>query len=265
MYITQYKNEETSMAKRAERPGDPVRLVGLLWRPTEAVSRSGLTPRRITDAAIAVADAEGIDALTIRRVAGDLGVSPMALYPHIAGRAELVELMLDAVAAEVYADGPPPADAPDWRGRVTRVAHANWAYHLAHPWTVEVSPGRPVPGPGVSAKYEAELGAFEGIGLSDLEMEHALTAVLGLVASAARTTLALRRVRAESELTDVQWWAAVGPALGQAMAGGAFPIADRVSASLGEATGLSTDPEGAFGFGLRLLLDGLEAVLAARR
>lgn len=248
------------MAKRAERPGDPVKLIGLLWKPTETVSRSGLTLRRITDAAIAVADREGLDALTLRRVAGDLGVSAMALYPYIAGRSELIEVMLDAVAAEVYASPP----AGPWRARVERIAQANWDHHMAHPWTVDVAPGRPVPGPGVSGKYEAELAALDGLGLSDLEMDRALTAILGLVSSAARGTLSLRRIREESSLTDAQWWESVGPSLGAAMAGNSYPVAQRVSASLGEATGLATDPEGAFRFGLELLLDGLSRLVDAR-
>ncbi|WP_157245094.1 TetR/AcrR family transcriptional regulator [Nonomuraea typhae] len=245
------------MAKRAERPGDPIKLIGLLWRPAEAVSRSGLTPRRITEAAIAVADGEGIDALTIRRIAGDLGVSPMALYPYIAGRPELIELMLDAVAAEVYAAGPLPAQAGAWRERVERVAHANWACHMAHPWTVELPPGRPVPGPGVSGKYEAELAAFEGIGLGDMEMDQALVAVLGLVSSTARQVLSLRRIREESTLTDRQWWESVGPVLATAMSGASYPIAERVSTTVGEATGMASDPEGSLRFGLTTFLDGL--------
>ncbi|MET9343045.1 TetR/AcrR family transcriptional regulator C-terminal domain-containing protein [Nonomuraea sp. NPDC003804] len=252
------------MAKRAERPGDPIKLIGLLWRPAEAVSRSGLTPKRITDAAIAVADQEGLDALTIRRVAGDLGVSPMALYPYIAGRSELIELMLDAVAAEVYAEGAPPAQAGPWRARAERIAQANWDHHMAHPWTVEAAPGRPVPGPGVSGKYEAELSALDGLGLSDIEMDRALTAILGLVSSAARWVISLRRIREESALTDVQWWEGVAPALAAATAGTAYPVARRVSTSLGEATGMASDPEGAFRFGLDMLLDGLARQIDAR-
>ncbi|GAA3470658.1 TetR/AcrR family transcriptional regulator [Nonomuraea roseola] len=252
------------MAKRAERPGDPAKLIGLLWRPTEAVSRSGLTPKVITRAAIALADQEGLDALTIRRVAGDLGVSTMALYPYIAGRSELVELMLDAVATEVYAHTTPPAQAGQWRARIEHIAQANWDHHMAHPWTVDIAAGRPVPGPGISGKYEIELSALDGLGLSDIEMDQTLTAILGLVSNAARETISLRRVRQESSLTDTQWWESVGPSLGKAMAGASYPVARRVAASLGEATGLATDPEGAFRFGLGMLMDGLGALIGTR-
>ncbi|MER5420261.1 TetR/AcrR family transcriptional regulator [Streptosporangium roseum] len=252
------------MAKRAERPGDPAKLIGLLWRPTETVSRSGLTPKVITRAAITLADTEGLDALTIRRVAGDLGVSTMALYPYIAGRPELVELMLDAVAAQVYAHTTPPARAGRWRVRIEHIAQANWNHHMAHPWTVDITAGRPIPGPGVSGKYEAELSALDGLGLSDIEMDQTLTAILGLVSNAARETISLRRIRQESSLTDAQWWESVGPIMGAAMAGASYPVAARVSASLGEATGLATDPEGAFRFGLGMLIDGLGALIDAR-
>lgn len=252
------------MAKRAERPGDPAKLIGLLWRPAEAASRSGLTPKIITQAAITLADDEGLDALTIRRVAAGLGVSTMALYPHIAGRSELVELMLDAVAAQVYAHTTPPAQLGTWQGRIEHIAQANWNHHMAHRWTVDIPAGRPVPGPGISGKYECELSALDGLGLSDIEMDQTLTAVLGLVSNAARETISLRRVRQESAMTDTQWWQSVGPSLGAAMAGASYPTARRVSASLGETTGLATDPEGAFRFGLGMLIDGLAHLIEAR-
>jgi AcrR family transcriptional regulator len=258
------KREEPSVAKRAERPGDPAKLIGLLWQPTEVMSRSGLTPKIITQAAITLADNEGLDALTIRRVAGDLGVSTMALYPHIAGRPELVELMLDAVAAQVYARTTPPAQIGEWQTRIEHIAQANWNHHMAHPWTVDITVGRPVPGPGASGKYETELSALDGLGLNDIEMEHVLTAILGLVSNAARETISLRRVREESSLTDTQWWESVGPSLGAAMAGASYPTARRVAASLGDTTGLATDPEGAFRFGLGMLVDGLGQLIAAR-
>lgn len=250
----------------AARTGsDPARLVGLLWTPSEAPGRTGLTVGGITATAVALADAEGLAAVTMRRVADSLGVGAMSLYTYVPGRAELVELMLDRVATEVYDGGPTPAEARaagGWRAGVGRVADANWAHHLTHRWTVDVPPARPVLGPGVSGKYEAELAALDGIGLEDLEIEHVLATVVGLVAYAARWRIGLDRVRAESGLTDEQWWRVVGPSLGAAMQGRSYPLAERVGTAVGEAVNAADDPELSMRYGLDRLLDGVAARLA---
>ena len=247
------------MTRRAERQVDTLKLIGLLWREPPAGSRSGISTRSITTLAIDLADREGIDAVTLRRIGQDAGVTAMALDPYIGGRLELIELMLDQVAAETRGQTVLP-QTPDWRARVEAIAQANWATCLRHPWITELSPGRLVPGPGVSAKYEAELRALDGIGLSDVEMEHTLTAVIAFVNGAARATLATRRSRDRSGRDDTGWWQEIEPAL-SAFVGHerAFPTAVRVSRALGDTTGKANDPEGAYRFGLALLLDGLEA------
>lgn len=173
---------------------DELRLLGLLWRESPPGPRSGVGTRAVTALAVELADREGLEVVTIRRLAAEAGVTAMALYPHIGGRAELVELMLDHVAGATYARAGEPDD-PDWRLRLTAVAEANWASCLAHPWVTDVAPGRSVPGPGASTKYETELRALNGIGLTDIEMEYTLTALLALVQGAARAAVADRRSR----------------------------------------------------------------------
>lgn len=244
----------------AHGSGDPARLVGLLWSAPAAPSRTGLSTARVTEVAIALADEEGLSAVTMRRVAEALGVGAMSLYTYVPGRAELVELMLDRVAGQVYTGGDLPGavrDASGWRAGVLRVVDANWAHHLRHPWTTDVPPARPVLGPGVTGKYEAELAPLDGIGLTDLEIEHVLASVLGLVAHAARWVVALERVRAETALTEVQWWETVGPALGAAMHGRSFPLAERVGSAVGEAVQAADDPALSLRYGVERLLDGV--------
>lgn len=244
----------------ARGSGDPARLVGLLWAAPGAPSRTGLSTARVTDVAVAVADEEGLPAVTMRRVGEALGVGAMSLYTYVPGRAELVELMLDRVAAQVYDDGDLPGavrDAAGWRAGVLRVVDANWSHHLRHPWTIDVPPARPVLGPGVTMKYDAELAPLDGIGLTDLEIEHVLASVLGLVGHAARWTIGLERVRADTALTEVQWWETVAPALGAAMHGRSFPLAERVGSAVGEAVQASDDPELSMRYGVERLLDGV--------
>lgn len=236
---------------------DELKLLGLLWRESQASPRSGLTTRDLTAMAVDLADREGVSAVTIRRLATEAGVTPMALYPHIGGRAELIALMLDHVAGAVYtAEG--PLDDPQWRTRVTQIAKANWASCQQHPWHIDVTPGRPVPGPGAVSKYETELRALDDMGLSDIEMDQTLTALIALVHGTARASLAAQSARAPTEHNDTDWWSSIEPSLVAAMGETErFPTASRVARALGDATGKSNDPDGAFQRGLTLFLDGL--------
>lgn len=247
------------MPRRATRSGDPVALLGLLWSGSEAApGRSGVTVPRIRDAALAVADRDGLEAVTLRRVAEELSVGTMTLYSYVPGRPELVELMVDAMAAATYDGHPlPPAygDADtSWRDRIRFLAWRNYEHTLEHPWLVDVPPGRPVLGPGVSRKYDVELTPLDGVGLSDLEMDLLLTSVLGLVAAAARLEIGLRRNRAESRMTDLEWWAVAGPAMEKAMGEVELPVGSRVGASVGSAG----EPRRSLEFGLEALLRGVD-------
>lgn len=232
-------------------------LLGLLWAPSQAVGRSGATVGAITRAAVGIADAEGLAAVTMRRVADVVGVGAMTLYSYVPGHAELLELMLDDVARAVYPPGTEPETADGWRAGVQRVVEANWAHHLAHPWTLEVSPGRPVLGPGVAMKYEAELRPLDGVGLTDDEMDNLLTTVLGMVESAAKAHVGLERVRAETGLTDDQWWAMAAPVLAPAISHLDLPTAGRV----GESVASAGRPAESLRYGLDRLLDGVQAGL----
>jgi AcrR family transcriptional regulator len=236
---------------------DELKLIGLLWRASSASPRSGISTQGITTLAVGLADREGLDAVTIRRLAGEAGVTAMALYPHIGGRAELIELVLDHVAGATYANVE-ILEGADWRAKVEAIAEANWASCQEHPWINDIAPGRPVPGPGTSTKYETELRALDGIGLTDIEMEHTLTALISLVRGTARATLASLRAREPGEHDDTGWWSNIEPTLTAAIGDpGRFPTASRVSQALGKATGMANDPEGAYRRGVALFLDGL--------
>lgn len=248
------------MPRKASTAVDPVKLVELLWTPSQAIGRSGVTLAGITAAAVQIADAEGLDAVTMRRVAEQVGVGAMSVYTYVPGRAELVELMLDRVAAQVYDDRPLPCDQGGWRAGMEYVSRANWEHLQRHPWASDVPPGRPILGPGVSTKFEVELQPLDGVGLDDHAMNHLLACVLGLTTQAARWDASLRRSRADSGLTDQEWWDRTGPQLGEAMKGVELPVASRV----GETVASAGDPEDSLRFGLTHLLDGVAATLHPR-
>jgi AcrR family transcriptional regulator len=245
------------VARSKKAVGDPVRLLTLLWSQDPPVGRSGLSLGAIVDAGMKVAMADGVGAITMRRVAAELDVAPMNLYSHVPGKAELVELMLDAHAANVYDEGDLPAAQPDWRAAALFVAERNFEAAVAQPWTLEIPADRLVPGPGLTAKYEAELAALDGIGLTDVEMDHALTGLLGLAFATARSQVGLERARVASTSDDNQWWERVGPALATAMRGREFPLASRVGTAASVAADAAADPRAALVYTAGLLLDGL--------
>ncbi|QIV84482.1 TetR/AcrR family transcriptional regulator [Mycolicibacterium frederiksbergense] len=247
------------MPRSKPHVGDPVRLSQLLWSHERPVGRSGLSLGMIVGAGTAVARREGADAITMRRVAAELEVAAMSLYSHIPGKAELLELMLDACAAAVYEADDLPAARPDRRAAALFVAERNFDVAVAQPWTLEIPADRLVPGPGTTAKYEAELAVFDGVGLTDVQMDHALTGLLGLASAMARHQVGLVRARAASDRDDNQWWQQVGPALATAMRGREFPLAARVGTAASLAANASADPRAALDYTAGLLLDGLAA------
>lgn len=245
-----------------ERPGDPARTLAVLWRTADRAARTDLGADRIVAAAVDLADTDGLPALSMRRVAERLGVGTMSLYTHVPGKGELLDAMVDAVHAET----PRPDDVPGgWRGRLARIAHDNRALLLRHPWLLDVSTHRAVLGPHVAAKYDYELRAVDGIGLTDVEMDAVLTLVLGHVRAATRVTVDADRTRRSTGLTDEQWWQAAAPFLARVLDPARFPTAARVGTAAGQAHGAAHDGDHAFTFGLDRVLDGIDALVRSRQ
>jgi AcrR family transcriptional regulator len=245
---------------------DPARMLELLWGGAgprgRRGPRPGLTVEAIVRAAIAIADRDGLDALTMRRLAQSLGVRAMALYTYVPGKSELLELMLDAVYLEM-----PRAVSPGdtWRERLAAVARDNRALYEAHPWAAAISARRPPLGPGLMAKYEHELSALAGTGLDDVETDAALTFLLDFVRSSALAAEAARRALEDSGMTDEAWWNANAPLLARILDAEAYPTASRVGTAAGAAQGGTYSAERAWAFGLECVLDGLGALIERRR
>ncbi|WP_157250047.1 TetR/AcrR family transcriptional regulator C-terminal domain-containing protein [Nonomuraea typhae] len=244
--------------------GDPARSLALLWRTSERVSRKGkpdLSVTRIVWAAIEVADSEGLPALSMRRVAEKLGVGTMSLYTYVPGKPELLDVMLDTVYGETERPEDPPGG---WRERLAQIARENWRLYLRHPWLLQVATSRPVLGPNLTAKYDYELRAMDGIGLTDVEMDAVLTLVTGFVHGTARGAVEAAQAESRTGLTDEEWWAAHAPFLARIADPARFPVAARVGQATGEAHGSAYSPEHAFEFGLERVLDGIEALITHR-
>jgi AcrR family transcriptional regulator len=251
------------MASHRSSAGDPARTLELLWRqPGQSGSHRGpkpaLTVDAIVTAAISIADAEGLDAVSMRSLAKRFSVAPMALYTYVPGKAELVDLMLDATYASMERSAPRDTT---WRARLEAVAHDNHALYERHPWVAFISTSRPPLGPGLMAKYEYELRALEDAGLGDVEMDAALTLVLGFVESCARAAADTRASQLETKMSDTEWWSANAPLLARVFDATKFPVAARVGSAAGAAHGAAHDPSHAYTFGLRRVLDGLAVLV----
>lgn len=239
------------------------RSMELLWgavgEPARAAPgpKPGLTLARIVDAAITLADRDGVDALSMRRVAAELGVGTMSLYRYVPSKAELLALMLDKVGA-------PPDAAPEHHGRPWREAMADAARHtyrlyLAHPWLLQVNWARPVLGPNSMAGMEVYMRDLDGLGLTGQERVAVVLMVDAYVVGQARSRIHHDAVTVQSGLSDEEFWAQQYPFLSRAMLSGRYPA----MAALDEnAFGLGWEDN--FEFGLARILDGLATLVETR-
>lgn len=239
-------SEQQSAAERLDSS------LALLWRTREQPSRGrppSLTVDQIVETAIEVADADGVDAISMRNIAERLGVRAMALYRYVPGKTELLNLMLDHVHAVDDTSETPS----DWRTAAERYARRSWRRYLAHPWLLQLNWSRPVLGPHMVADYEAGLSALSGLGVTDVERVVVNQVVDGYVTGMARNFVQRQVAPQASGLDDAEFWRRQAPALAKAFAAGHYPT---VAALPDEAR--ATNWERDFEFGLQRILDGLD-------
>jgi AcrR family transcriptional regulator len=211
--------------------------------------KATISVRSIAEVGIAIADAEGLDAVTMAAVAGRLGVSTMALYRHVESRDDLVAVMSD----EALGPAPELSRRHGWRRRVTDWSVAEAGRLLAHPWYLDVRPGSPPLGPNHLAWMDAGMGVLQQAGLSP---ERAASSLL-LVDGYTRSTIGFALQYGASPAADA--WAdhlrlivtpESLPAVSRALEAGIFED---------EPEGVFPDSE--FLFGINVLLDGIERLV----
>jgi AcrR family transcriptional regulator len=251
------------MARTHSGSGDPKTSMELLWQ-REDETRRGPKPRlrleQIVNAAIELVDGEGVAALSMRKVAERLGTTAMSIYTYLPSKAELVDLMVDAVLAELQ----PIEPSLDWRAKLTAIAYDNRALLKRHPWLLHLTTHRPVLGPHLIAKYDRELATLDGLGLSDVEMDLTLTLVNEYVWGAARGAAEAPEVERSSGMSDDDWWGRYGPLFERVFDAEKYPVAARVGPAASEAHGGLQDPDRNFAFGLARVLDGIGLFLQRR-
>lgn len=237
--------------------------IALLWTDhSRPVGRTGRSINDFVAAATELARASGLEALSMRAIAERLGVRTMATYNFAPGKAALLALMVDHAYRDLYPGALPAGDG--WRTRLTHVARANRALFLANPWLHAARPARSLMGPHELMKHEVELGALAEIGLTDIEMDQTLAAILNHAAHISALESQLRAERRGSGLEDPQWWVEVMPQLERYADARRFPLTARVGRAATAARDGEFWGEEAFSFGLERLLDGIEVLIRSR-
>jgi AcrR family transcriptional regulator len=226
------------------------------WGLKERGSRGpkpALTLGRIVEAAVELARSEGLQAVSMARVAGELGSSAMSLYRYVDTKDELLELMVDA------AIGPPsPAGDGDWRAGLSRWA---WTYHdrlREHPWGLQVPISGPPRTPNALAWLEHGLRSLRDTRLAEHEKASVVLLLSGHVRGEAALTADLTATNPTIEASMTGYAdllrALAGadrfPALHAVLDAGVFDVAD--------------DPDVEFSFGLERILDGVDALIRER-
>ncbi|MFC9435508.1 TetR/AcrR family transcriptional regulator C-terminal domain-containing protein [Nocardia sp. NPDC057030] len=213
-----------------------------------------LTAASIVRAGMAIADAEGLPALSMRRVAAELGVPTMSLYRHVGGKDRLVLLMADEAFGEAELPDPPPAG---WRARLEVLARLQWAMYHRHPWVVAALwVNQPKPAPKLLAHTEWAVRAFDELGLDPDAMMYAHVSLYSYVRGIAVNLELEAGIRRAG--TPMEPWDVLEPEYAQFLTSGHYPTL----ASLNERNDFQFDIDKLFDFGLHRLLDGFAAFIA---
>ena len=208
--------------------------------------RTPLTRERVLQGAVVLADAHGIAALTIRALAQELGVKPMAVYHHVAGKDEILDGIVDIVFSEIDL---PVADG-DWRGQMSRRADSARRVLRRHPWAVGLLESRSTPGPATLRHHDATLAALRIAGFTIELAAHAYALLDSYVYGFAVQEAAVPP-DAGGEVTE---------AIMRRFAAGEYPYLVEMATEYVLRPGYDFGHQ--FRFGLEIILDGLERVSA---
>ena len=219
-----------------------------------APARAPLTRERAVAAAVALADASGIDAVTMRALAANLGVEAMSLYHHLAGKEAVLDGMVDAVFAEI--ELPDDSDgADDWTSSMRSRAGSLRAALVRHPWALGILESRRSPGPATLRHHDAVIGACRRAGLSVEMAAHAFSLIDSYVYGFVLQELTL-------PFDDAGDLGAVIDEMVPADFAARYPSFAELASEFVARPGYRFDDE--FAFGLDLVLDGLARVAGLR-
>ncbi|MFJ4653251.1 TetR/AcrR family transcriptional regulator [Nocardia sp. NPDC088792] len=217
--------------------------MSLIWdREPYRPKSQALSVERIVDASVALADAEGLDALSMRRVAAELSTGTTTLYRYVDSRDDLLDLMADAVQ-----DDHAPLTG-DWLADLEAYAHHERELWLRHPWLAPLLATRPSLGPNWLRGLEHALGAAAPL---TSDAGSAVGLIRDYVRGAVMRELAEKETRRRTGQTEDQWRAAVAPYMRKIIESGAYPQVSRMIMAA------DLSPAEQFSHGLRRILTGI--------
>jgi AcrR family transcriptional regulator len=232
---------------------------GIIWGRPERAARGpapSLSREEITTAAVTLADTQGIEAVSMRALAVELGVGATSLYRYVARKDEVIELMVDAVIGndlQFELRG-------DWRQDLRSVAHGLRAMILRHPWLAVPSAGLRNFGPNTARFYEQVLSAIDGLGLEIDDMLVMVETLDAFVRGRALEELSEQEAVRRSGLDQEQWMQTQIPYIESLIESGRYPLLTRVVLD----ARAPHDPDRlkhGFDLGLERVLDGLATML----
>jgi AcrR family transcriptional regulator len=211
-----------------------------------AESRVPLNRERVLRAALVLADAGGIESLTMRRLGQELGVEAMSLYNHVANKDDILDGIVDLVFSEIEL----PAGGAEWRPAMRRRAVSAHEALLRHPWATSMMQSRTKPGAATLRHHDRVLGSFRAAGFTLVMAAHAVSAIDGYLYGFALQEINL-------PLQSREQVAEVGENILRQLAG-EYPHLAEMIAEHALKPGYDYSEE--FEFGLDLILDGLEGL-----
>lgn len=248
--------------RRKSTASAPAASAEFVWERTEPAQRPApgpLSRERIVRAAITIADKEGLGEVSLRKVAAKLNAGPMRLYTYTSTKDGLLELMVDAIYAEIAGKG---VERGDWRKTLWSIAEHTRHAAKKHPWFIDLLGRRPHLGPNALDHYEQALAALSNDRAFE-RIDDALQAyatVNAYVVGAIKTEAASLRAERESGMNESDFRAASWPYLQRVIESGRFPMIAKV---VSDATHPSSDVS--FARGLECVIAGIAHCLGAPR
>jgi AcrR family transcriptional regulator len=237
-------------ARRRERAAEGVRSRG----GGRTRARRTLSTDAIVATALRIADEDGVDAVSMRRIASELKVGTMSLYHHVADKDELIELMADAISGELLVPG---EILGDWREALRAIAHRTREAFVRHPWLIDTAGSRPLVTPNQLRHIEQSVAV-----VADLDIDRDTAIAMVMATDDYTIGHVFRRIRIGDAGGDSPFSSPEDRARVRALLDtGEFPrLADALAAGAD-----LTPPRDTFEAGLEWLFDGMQAVLDARR
>lgn len=217
-------------------------------KKTNGTRRTSLNRNRILKAALKLADKDGIESLSMRKLAQKLKVEAMSLYNHVANKDDLLDGLIELVVGEIEL----PAESDDWRNGMLRRANSARATFILHPWAITVIESRTNPGSNSLRYYEAVIACLRKSGFSIQLAAHAFSVLDSYIYGFVMQELKLP-FNNSNELADV------AEDILEQMPPDAYPYFTELTTEHILKPGYDYANE--FAFGLDLILDGLERIL----